>query len=75
MLICHYFGFPLIESGRYVLELPVSLNLHFLQALICDEAAAARRLREKISKLWPSLHPLFHDRGHNQGVFSETKWH
>ena len=37
--------------------------------------AAARRLREKNSKLWPSLHPAFHDRGHNLDVFSETKWH
>ena len=40
MPIRHYFGFPLIESGRYVLQLPVSLNLDCPQALICDEAGS-----------------------------------
>ena len=34
----HYFGFPLIESGLCVLQVPVSLNLDFPQALILNEA-------------------------------------
>ena len=40
MLIRHYFGFPLIESGRYVLQRRMSLNLDLPQALICDEAGS-----------------------------------
>jgi len=35
----HYFGFPLIESGRHVLQLHISLNLAY-QALICSEAGS-----------------------------------
>ena len=38
----HYFGFPLIESGRNVLQLPMSLNL-VSQALICSEAGSGWR--------------------------------
>ena len=36
----HYVGFPLTESGRYVLQLRMSLNLDPPQALICDENAS-----------------------------------
>ena len=39
----HYFRFPLIESGRNVLQLPTSLNL-VSQALICSEAGSSWRL-------------------------------
>ena len=38
----HYFSFPLIESGRNVLQLPMSLNL-VSQALICSEAGSGLR--------------------------------
>ena len=38
LLFRHYFGFPLIESGLCVLQVPVSLNLDFPQALILNEA-------------------------------------
>ena len=40
LLFRHYFGFPLIESGLYVLQGPVSLNLDFPQALIFNEAGS-----------------------------------
>ena len=39
----HYFRFPLIESGRNALQLPMSLNL-VSQALICSEAGSGWRL-------------------------------
>ena len=39
----HYFGFPLIESGRYVLQRRMSLNLDLPQDLICDEAGSGWR--------------------------------
>ena len=34
----HYFGFPFIESGRYVPQRPMSLNLDPPQAVVCGEA-------------------------------------
>ena len=40
LLFRHHFGFPLIESGLYVLQVPVSLNLDFPQALIFNEAGS-----------------------------------
>ena len=78
-VICCYFGITsgfLLSKVVYVFfkclchSISISLKPSYSMRL-----AAAGRLREKISKMWPSLHPAFHDRGHNQEVFSETKWH